>query len=204
VSLVPLRRRVARTQKARCDSNGTVIRGLGFSERGSPISILFFRNVPQNFSNSRSLGIPHETLQIPWGSPPYTAKPSSDQSFERIARYARYTLLLSSMYQHEADAIAFGHQVDDQLETFSTKLVNGTGFLGLGGMKSVRRFGMGDGSPGRIGWYVVDGMGRWIIRPLLGFSKVRSLIVRIRVRAERLRTYRIECSRRVTSTGWIT
>lgn len=120
----------------------------------------------------RRLGIPHETLEIPWGSLPYPTKPSPSQSFERIARDARYTLLLSGMRRHEANAIAFGHHADDQLETFLMRLANGTGFLGLGGMKHVRRLGMGDGSPGQTGWYGVDGMQRWIIRPLLGVSKV--------------------------------
>ena len=121
---------------------------------------------------SRRLGIPHESLQIPWGSPPYTVKPAPGQSFERIARDARYTLLLSGMRQHGADAIVFGHHADDQLETFLMRLANGTGILGLGGMKPVRRFGMGDGSPGQMGCYRVDGMSRWIVRPLLGVSKV--------------------------------
>jgi len=78
------------------------------------------------------------------------------------------------MRRHGANAIAFGHHADDQLETFLMRLANGTGFLGLGGMKPVRRFGMGDGSPGQTGWYGVDGMQRWIIRPLLGVSKVCS------------------------------
>jgi len=121
---------------------------------------------------SRRLGIPHETLQIPWGTPPYTDKPSPGQHFERIARDARYRVLLSAMHQHYADGIAFGHHADDQLETFLMRLANGTGSLGLRGMKPVRRFGMGDGSPGQMGWYGVRGMQRWIIRPLLGVSKV--------------------------------
>ena len=121
---------------------------------------------------SRRIGIPHETLQIPWGSSPYIAKPSPGQPFERIARDARYTLLLSGMRQHGADTIAFGHHADDQLETFLMRLANGSGFLGLGGMKPIRRFGMGDGSPDQICWYGVDGMQRWIIRPLLGVPKV--------------------------------
>jgi hypothetical protein len=47
---------------ARCDSNGTVVRGLGFSERGPPISILFFRDVPQNFSN---LSLPRHPSRNP-------------------------------------------------------------------------------------------------------------------------------------------
>ena len=121
---------------------------------------------------SRRLGIPHKSLQIPWGSAPYTVKPSHGQSFERIARDARYTLLLSGMRQHGADAIAFGHHADDQLETFLMRLAGGTGFLGLGGMKPLRRFGMGDGSPDQMGWYGLDGMRRWIIRPLLDVPKV--------------------------------
>ena len=122
---------------------------------------------------SRRLGILHESLKIPWGSPPFVEKPPPGKSFERIARDARYTLLLSGMCKHEAGAIAFGHHADDQLETFLMRLANGTGFFGLGGMKSVRRFGMGNGSPGQMGWYGVDGMRRWVVRPLLGFSKVR-------------------------------
>lgn len=122
---------------------------------------------------SHRLGIPHESLRIPWGSPPYADKPSLSQPFERIARDARYTLLLSGMCKHEAGAIAFGHHADDQLETFLMRLANGTGVFGLGGMKHVRRFGMGDGTPGQMGWYGVGGMRRWIIRPLLGVSKVR-------------------------------
>ena len=122
---------------------------------------------------SRRLGIPHESLIIPWGSPPYTDKPSPGKPFERIARDARYTLLLSAMRKHEAGAITFGHHADDQLETFLMRLANGTGFFGLGGMKPVRRFGMGDGAPGRMGWYGAEGMRRWIVRPLLGVSKVR-------------------------------
>jgi tRNA(Ile)-lysidine synthase len=121
---------------------------------------------------SRRLGVPHESLRIPWGSPPYVDKPSPNQSFERIARDARYTLLLSAMCEYEAGAIAFGHHADDQLETFLMRLANGTGFFGLRGMKPVRRFGMGDGAPGKMGWYGIEGMRRWIVRPLLGVSKV--------------------------------
>ena len=123
---------------------------------------------------SRRLDIPHKSLKIPWGSIPYTAKPSHGQSFERIARDARYTLLLSGMRQYGADAIAFGHHADDQLETFLMRLASGTGLLGLSGMKPLRRFGMGDGSPGQMGWYGIDGMQRWIIRPLLDVPKVVS------------------------------
>jgi len=118
------------------------------------------------------LGIPHETLRIPWGSSPYSAKPSPGQPIEHIARDARYTLLLSGMRQHGADVVAFGHHADDQLETFLMRLASGTGYLGLGGMKPVRRFGMGDGSPGQMGWYGIDGMRRWVVRPLLGVPKV--------------------------------
>ena len=123
---------------------------------------------------SRALGIPHETLQIPWGSPPYAAKPSTGQSFEELGRDARYTILLSGMRRHKADAIAVGHHADDQCENLLMRLENGTGFFGLGGMKPFRRFGMGEGSPGQMGWYGIDGMERWILRPMLGVPKVNS------------------------------
>jgi tRNA(Ile)-lysidine synthase len=111
-------------------------------------------------------------MRIPWGSPPYPTNPSLSRTFERIARDARYTLLLSGMRRHGAEVVVFGHHADDQLETFLMRLASGTGFLGLGGIKAVRRFGMGDGSPGEIGWYGVDGIQRWIVRPLLAVSKV--------------------------------
>ncbi|KAF9648979.1 hypothetical protein BDM02DRAFT_1999371 [Thelephora ganbajun] len=42
---------------------------------------------------SRRLGIPHKTLQISWGFPPYAVKPSLGRSFECIARDARDILL---------------------------------------------------------------------------------------------------------------
>ena len=145
------------------------------------------------------LGIPHETLRIPWGFPPYAVKPSPGQPIEHIARDARYTLLLSRMRQHDADVIAFGHHADDQLETFLMRLANGTGHLGLGGMKPVRRFGMGDWSPGQMGWYEIDWMQRWVVRPLLSVPKVG-----YSSRPQRLRPHRIGRLWRVMSAGWTT
>ena len=151
---------------------------------------------------SHRLGLPHRSLQIPWGSPPYTVKPSHGRSFERIARDARYTLLLSSMCRHGADAIAFGHHADDQLETFLMRLANGTGFLGLGGMKPVRRFGMGNRSSGQMGWYGLDGMQRWIIRPLLGVPKVSSSHPPRHI--DQFRACRIEYSQLAKNMDWTT
>ncbi|KAF9642715.1 adenine nucleotide alpha hydrolases-like protein [Thelephora ganbajun] len=74
--------------------------------------------------NFRRLVIPYKTLQMPWHSP-YVVKPSPEQFFERIARDARYTLLLSGMHQYGADTIAFGHHADDQLETLLMRFANG-------------------------------------------------------------------------------
>ena len=152
---------------------------------------------------SRNLCVSHETLRVPWGSPPYPPKPSVDRPFERIARDARYTLLLSGMRRHDAGAIAFGHHADDQLETFLMRLANGTGFLGLGGMKPVRRFGMGDGSPGEMGWYGVEGMQRWVVRPLLCVSKVGRLFVSTSLTLVDW-DWRIECWPLVKNVDWNT
>jgi tRNA(Ile)-lysidine synthase TilS/MesJ len=153
---------------------------------------------------SHSLGIPHETLQVPWGSPPYTAKPSLGQSFEEIARDARYTLLLSAMCRHGSDAIASGHHADDQSEILLMRLENGTGFFGLGGMKPFRRFGMGEGSPGQMGCYGVDGMQRWILRPMLGVSKVDSSLYPPSFLLTGSWPCRIVCLRLVKSVDWST
>ncbi|KAF9645298.1 adenine nucleotide alpha hydrolases-like protein [Thelephora ganbajun] len=88
-------------------------------------------------------------------------------------RVAPGILLLSGVHQHGTDAVAFGHHADDRLETFLTRLANSTRFVGLGGMKLVRRFGMDDGSPGQMGRYGICGMQRWTVRPLLSVSKDR-------------------------------
>jgi tRNA(Ile)-lysidine synthase TilS/MesJ len=71
-----------------------------------------------------------------------------------------------------AETIAFGHHADDQVETFLMRIAKGTSTLGLGGMKAVRRFGMGGVVDGKMGWFGHLGMKRWIVRPLLSVSKV--------------------------------
>jgi tRNA(Ile)-lysidine synthase len=118
-----------------------------------------------------SLGVEHLTTKIPWSTPQYGPKPSPGQSVETIARNARYSVLFECMNATGVNAIAFGHHADDQVETFLMRATKGTSILGLGGMKSVRRFGMGN-DEGKVGWFGYTGMNRWIIRPLLSFPKV--------------------------------
>jgi tRNA(Ile)-lysidine synthase len=119
-----------------------------------------------------SLDTEHVSAKIPWSTPPYGPKPKPGAPLERIARDARYSLLFDSMNRTGSEAIAFGHHADDQVETMLMRLAKGTTLLGLGGMKPVRRFGMGNSQEGTLGWFGPTGMNRSIIRPLLGVSKV--------------------------------
>jgi tRNA(Ile)-lysidine synthase len=115
------------------------------------------------------LGITHVTTSIPWSSPPFPSSPASGGTLELTAREARYHLLRAELHNAGAEAIAFGHHADDQVETVLMRLGRG----GSGGMRHVRRWGMGFGDgPGALGWAGVDGMSRWIIRPLLSVGKV--------------------------------
>lgn len=58
-------------------------------------------------------------------------------SLEEAGRHARYAFFAQLARQEGADAIAVGHNADDQAETVLLNLVRGTGLDGLGGMRPV-------------------------------------------------------------------
>ncbi|KDQ61140.1 hypothetical protein JAAARDRAFT_67527 [Jaapia argillacea MUCL 33604] len=123
---------------------------------------------------AKSLGVEHLTQKIVWSQPPFPAKPT--EAFESIARDARYHSIFQAMSSVGANAVAFGHHADDQVETALIRLMNGSGVTGAAGMRHCRRWGMGFGNgEGSLGWAGYEGMNRWIVRPLLGISKSRIL-----------------------------
>jgi tRNA(Ile)-lysidine synthase len=125
-----------------------------------------------------SMGVKHRTFSVPWSKPPFPENPSSLGSLEEIARNARFRVLFEAMTQIKANIIAFGHHADDQVETSLMRIARGSTELGASGMRPVRRWGMGHGSDETsLGWAGHQGMSRWIIRPLLEFSKVSPYIL---------------------------
>ncbi|KAF8643880.1 hypothetical protein AX16_008896 [Volvariella volvacea WC 439] len=124
------------------------------------------------------LGMQHITSKIRWGTSPFPPHPSDGDAFEGTARLARYHLILEMMRQTKdgCDIVAFGHHVDDQVETSLMRIGKGTTEIGAGGMRPVRRWGMGYGKgPGDLAWAGYEGLNKWIIRPLLDVSKDRIL-----------------------------
>ncbi|KAI6045581.1 hypothetical protein EDC04DRAFT_2865124 [Pisolithus marmoratus] len=127
-------------------------------------------------ANAASMGIPHHTLQIPWGRPPFPHRPVPGTPFENIARQARYHVLFHGMTHSSASILALGHHADDQVETSLMRLARGSTLVGAAGMRRHRRWGMGSGnSTDDLAWVGHPGMSRFIIRPLLDFSKDRIL-----------------------------
>lgn len=123
-------------------------------------------------STARKLNVPHITTAIPWSNPPFPPSPTSGAKLELTARQSRYHLILDAMQTNGANTIAFGHHADDQVETLLMRMARG----GSTGMRHVRRWGMGFGDgPGSLGWAGLNGMSKWIIRPLLAFGKDRIL-----------------------------
>jgi tRNA(Ile)-lysidine synthase len=94
-----------------------------------------------------SLGVPHTILTIEWEEKPDTA-------LQERARLMRYRLLGDWARQRGLAALATGHHLDDQAETFLMRLSRGSGVRGLAGM---RRIAQPAGA--RIA----------VIRPLLGW-----------------------------------
>jgi tRNA(Ile)-lysidine synthase len=123
---------------------------------------------------AQAIGAEHLTYKVPWSDPPAPPRPAPGQAFENTARTARYHGLFQLMTRSNTNVIAFGHHSDDQIETSLIRLGRGSTELGVGGMKPCRRWGMGMGIPEGFGWAGYEGMNKWIVRPLLGVSKVRS------------------------------
>ncbi|KAG6854688.1 hypothetical protein C0991_002399 [Blastosporella zonata] len=123
---------------------------------------------------AQKLGVEHITSEVRWGEPPYPPRPLPDQPFESAARIARYNALFKTMTAKDVGVLAFGHHIDDQVETSLMRLSWRTTTIGAGGMKPCRRWGMGQ-VVGGGSEYGLEGMNRWILRPMLNVTKDRIL-----------------------------
>ena len=65
-------------------------------------------------------------------------------NLEQSAREARYEFLLATALKLKAMAVLTAHTVNDQAETFLLNLVRGSGPVGLGGIRPLRRLDKGD------------------------------------------------------------
>lgn len=61
----------------------------------------------------------------------------SGMTIEEAGRYARYRFFAETARQYGAEAVAVGHNADDQAETVLMNLLRGSGLAGLGGMRPV-------------------------------------------------------------------
>ncbi|KAG7448250.1 adenine nucleotide alpha hydrolases-like protein [Guyanagaster necrorhizus] len=121
-----------------------------------------------------AMGVGHYGMSIPWNLEKYPDLPKI--GVEGVARLARYELLHRGMERSGSDIIAFGHHMDDQVETSLMRLAKGSKAYGAAGMKPFRRWGMGVSEKlGHIGWTGLAGMHKWIVRPLLDIPKDRLL-----------------------------
>jgi tRNA(Ile)-lysidine synthase len=83
--------------------------------------------------------------------------------------------------EQNIDVLLMAHHLDDQIETAlmrqrRSKPAHANARLsttGLAGMRGCRRWGMGDRLGDEMRFYGIEGMSRWISRPLLTFPKVR-------------------------------
>ncbi|KAL0067103.1 hypothetical protein AAF712_005890 [Marasmius tenuissimus] len=128
---------------------------------------------------AQSLGVEHLTRNVAWGQDGISARPEHDNpTLEYSARIARYRTFFAAMSAVNAKSLVLGHHLDDQVETSIMRISKRSTEEGAGGMKFVRRWGMGFGgqSPNEdFGWTAYEGMRRWISRPLLEFPKDRLL-----------------------------
>ena len=94
------------------------------------------------------------------------------ESVETAARRARYEFLGRVAREQQCDAVAVGHNADDNVETILQRIVRGTGVRGLAGIGPQRVLDIGDGG----------GTVR-VVRPLLG---IRRAAIEDYLRAERI------------------
>ena len=78
-----------------------------------------------------STGVPFESARDDIRSRAQAEK----RSIEDTARRARYSFLESVAARHRADAVAVGHTLDDQAETFLLRLIRGAGTRGLAAIR---------------------------------------------------------------------
>lgn len=120
------------------------------------------------------LNIKHITAKLPWGQGNYSLRPGMYDKIEEKAREMRQLVLFEQMKKLGANAIAFGHHADDQVETMLMRLGRGSSTQGLAGMRPCRRWGMGS-RESYAKAFAIEGMRKWIVRPLLRVEKVRPL-----------------------------
>jgi len=94
----------------------------------------------------------------------------SKMNLEEAGRVLRYRFLRDQARRLKAAAIATGHTMNDQAETFLMRLMRGAGIAGLAGIAPVRE---GEGCP--------------VIRPLLGLTRAR-LLAYLEAEGETFRT----------------
>ncbi|KAG8694388.1 hypothetical protein FRC09_009881 [Ceratobasidium sp. 395] len=117
------------------------------------------------------MGVPNTILPAEWDTK--LGASGARAAFEEAARKARYKALWRGTWEQSEDdgkstqTLMFAHHADDQLETVVMRTMRGTGLYGMGGMRAVRRWGMGEEG--------LKGMRTWICRPLLSVSKERIL-----------------------------
>lgn len=97
----------------------------------------------------RRLDVIHATLPAQWDEPPQAA-------IQQRARLERYRLLGEWARERGLGAVATGHHMGDQVETFMMRLTRGAGVRGLGAMRPVAR---------------LTGGGAILMRPLLGWTR---------------------------------
>ncbi|KAF8681468.1 PP-loop family [Rhizoctonia solani] len=129
-------------------------------------------------TRSEAIGVPGVILPAEWNR----GKPSPGEAVEEAARDARYQALWRGLQLYDGPGtVIFGHHADDQLETVIMRVLRGTGTYGLGGMRTVRRWGwVGIEDCGLLQTctsesradHALRGMQTYISRPLLTIPKV--------------------------------
>ncbi|QRV87943.1 hypothetical protein RhiJN_15961 [Ceratobasidium sp. AG-Ba] len=135
----------------------TIDHGLQLTSRAS---------AQRTHARALAMGVPNVILPAAWDTNPTLG--STKTAIEESARKARYKALWAGLWKdcslEETQTLMFAHHADDQLETVIMRTMRGTNTYGMGGMRSVRRWGITE-----------QGMRTWICRPLLGVSKERIL-----------------------------